>query len=204
MKYFAPLTAACLWIVATPASAFVYFSVSGSDSSSNGGLQTYGAVGGSASIAFDLTRFLRLGYTYKQQYQTAKGFAGAAANQCTDITDLTGCEDYASSTKEVANSIDLTIILYEGKTFTPFLLAGAIRKDYQTTTQTGATVSNVTYSEPVPRPNAGIGMYIRLNQDFSFKITYTISQGERLEDPTTKVVDKVLDKETDIGISYQL
>jgi hypothetical protein len=201
------LTAALAWVLwsgATPALAFVYVSISGSDSSSNGGLQTYGSIGGSASISFDLASFLRLGYTYKQEYQTANGFAGATSSDCTDIDNLNNCETYSSSTRQVANSVDLTILLYQGQTFTPFLLAGAIKKDYETKTQTGTVESDVNYSQKIPQPNGGAGLYIRMTKDFSLKITYTVSPGQRLEDPISKKIDSVLDKETDVGISYQL
>lgn len=208
MKLLSSLIVVAAASLATPAFSAIYLTGSVSASSANAGLMSYDSHGGSASVAMDMGRFMRLGYTHRQQFQQSKGVVGKDEDSCAagDVVDgkvQTGdCLSYESKTHVVANSIDLTVILYDGQVFVPFVMAGAVIKTYSS--QTKKEGEDDTIVEPTvvgPVPNIGGGIGIKLNKEFTLKLTYQASPGVvLLPDGTNR---RVWDKDTSVGLSYQ-
>ena len=61
---------------ANPALSAIYVTGSVSASSANMGLMSYDSRGGSASVAVDMGRYMRLGITHRQQFQESSGVVG--------------------------------------------------------------------------------------------------------------------------------
>jgi hypothetical protein len=193
---------------ATQAYSAMYVSGSVSASSANAGLMSYDSRGGSASLAMDIGRFMRLGFTHRQQFQESRGYVGKDENYCTsdDVLDEKveegDCLKYQSKTHVIGNSIDLTVILYDGQVFVPFLLGGAVIKTYSSETKKEGEDDTVIDPETYgPVPNIGAGIGIKLNKEFQLKLTYQASPGLTLLPDGTK--RSVWDKDTSLGLSYQ-
>lgn len=208
MKHISSLVVAAFACAATPAFSAIYVTGSVSASSANMGLMSYDSRGGSASLAIDMGRYMRLGITHRQQFQESAGVVGKDENSCsaTDVVDHKtqdgDCLEYESRTHMIANSIDLTVILYDGQVFVPFLMGGAVVKTYSSETKKEGeadTVVDPTTLPPVPNVGGGVG--IKLNKEFTLKLTYQASPGVViLPDGQTR---RVWDKDTSIGLSYQ-
>ena len=82
-------------------------------------------------------------------------------------------------------------------------MAGGVIKTYSSLVQKEGESDAV--SEPAtvgPVPNIGGGLGLKLNKDFTLKLTYTASPGlVVLLDGSKR---RVWDKDTSIGLSYQL
>ncbi len=172
-----------------------HFSLTGSLSDNNLGYSTQNSRNASASIATDLGNYLRIGLTHRQNINLAEGL---------EIDENT--REYAYSREEsrlIANSLDLTVILYYGDILVPYIQLGAVKKSYliSSTDESGETkIRRATLS---PVPNGGVGVGIRLNKNFSLKVSYTVSPGIRQtldkEEP-----ESVLDSYTSVGITYSV
>lgn len=204
-------SALTLALLSNGAYAVVYVTGSISAAESNVGLQTQESRGGSASLAFDLGRFIRLGFTHRQDIQTANGYIGMTEDSCVFGVTIDGCAKYDSKTHIISNSIDLTLILYEGEVVVPFIQGGAVVKTYTFET------NKVKLNDPAetaehektgpanygPVPNLGAGIGIRLNRQFTLKLSYTTSPGIS-QDPIENKVRTVWDKQSSLGLTYQL
>jgi hypothetical protein len=192
---------------APAAHAVIYLTGSVSASQSNAGFQTHNSRGGSGTVAFDLGRYVRLGFTHRQDLQSSSGYVADSEGGC-DISDDTSlgerCLDYESKTHIISNSVDFTLILYEGDVFVPFVMAGGIVKTYRFEIRKEGTdtLKEGPITDKFPRPNLGIGMGIRLNREFSLKLSYTTSPGARYT-PDGEV-HSAYDKVTSLGLTYQL
>lgn len=200
------LLAATIFALSAPlAHGAIYLTGSVTASQSNAGLQTHSSNGGSATIASDLGRYVRLGYTHRQDIQRSKGYVGETEDDCdfSKEDSLARCLDYDSNTHIMSNSVDLTLILYEGDVFVPFLMGGAVVKTYTyQSSKAGEIVTKVGPKSTPPLPNLGIGMGIRLNREFSLKLSYTASPGY-VYTPDGKS-RSAWDKNTSLGLTYQL
>lgn len=176
-------------LLSLPLKASVHFTLAGKIKDSNYGLLTQEENEASLSVAFDVGSYLRLGVTHRQETNTSKGFVESE-------------EGYAISTvttKELADSIDLTIILYYGKIFVPYLQFGMIERHY-----TFISGTQEPRTKRVPwQPNGGYGLAIRLNENFSLKLSQMFSDGVRIPYPNAEP-ESTLDAYTSVGISYNL
>jgi hypothetical protein len=192
------LGALLLIAVSEPAMAVVHFTLGGSQSQNNVG-QSYLARAGSASVAMDLGEYFRIGITHRQEFSVNEGYVEYRTQKG---------QYYLSpgTTHVVANSVDLTIILYNGDTLVPFIQGGLVRKDYdfevtkedddgQIITETGTATQG-----PVPSLGAGVG--IKLNRSFTLKLSYVASPGY-VTMPDGELAGK-LDTYTQVGITYQI
>lgn len=148
------------------------------------------------SVAFDLGSHFRLGLTHREENNTQEGY----------VLNTADSAYYLKNQKMLitSNSIDLTLIIYYGKIVVPFIQGGAIIKDYAVTdTIAGLSSSSSIQSPPVP--NAGIGTNIVLNRNFSLKLSYNVSPGYKIADPTDQdQIEAVWDSYTSIGVTYKL
>ena len=175
--------------------ASLHFSLQGSVSDNYLGLSTKNSRATSLSAAFDIGTYLRLGVTHRQGLEKIEGY----------VVDSSTSQYYYNerSVQSYANSIDFTIILYYGRVFVPYVQTGMVKKDYYIT----SSIENVTIA-PVklalaPVPNAGMGLGIILNKNFSLKLSYSVSEGIMQATPLSEA-KKRLDSNTSIGISYKI
>jgi hypothetical protein len=180
----------------------VYVTGSVSASTSNVPLQTYESQAASGAVAVDLGRYIRLGLTHKQEFQISSGYTDTSTNSGSTTTTPNYVEVY-SRTHIVSNSLDLTLILYEGQVFLPYLTIGGIVKNYRFETQQEGEDSKVRKGNMPPVPNVGAGVGIRLNKDFTLKFSYTASPG-LTQKPGDEKPKGIWDKSTSIGLTYQL
>ena len=185
-----------LGLAAPSAFGAFHFTVQGSATDSHFGLQTQASRSASASIATDLGVYFRLGITHREDVSDQQGYSAK--------DDGSGYYFSKTRTNLSANSLDLTIILYYGELFVPYIMAGAIKKEYITefTAESGEKIVSPTSLPPVP--NAGVGVGIRINKDFSLKLSYTVSPGFVQNGPEDTEGRRVLDKVTSVGITYDL
>jgi hypothetical protein len=195
-RYYLPSSALVLSLLTAPAFGVIHFTLQGSATDSHFGLQTQSSRSASASIATDLGTYFRLGITHREDISDQEGHS----------PKVDGSGYYYSKTRTnlVANSLDLTIILYYGELFVPYIMGGVIKKDYITefTAEDGSKAKSPSSFPLVP--NAGVGLGIRINKDFSLKLSYTVSPGSVQDGPEDSVGRAVLDKVTSVGITYDL
>lgn len=198
-------------ILTTPmAQAGVSISGSLASSSTNVPLQTAVSTYGSASVDIDMGRFVRLGLTYGEEYQRSRGWkkidpathSVATKTDPLDCVSASACALSISTTHIIENSVGLTIILWEGQILMPFIMVGAITKTYTFQIEEGGTLGTTTGKEPV-MPNLGAGVGIRLNRQFTLKISQQASPGIALQAGDEKP-RSVWDRRMTLGLSYQL
>jgi hypothetical protein len=173
----------------------IHLSLQGSLSKNYLGLQTHSSRSVSGSVAVDLGQYFRLGVTHREAFMEQEGYGQ---------TDDTNTYVYAKTIqKVVSNSLDLTLILYYGDIFVPYVMAGVVVKNYDVETDS-STEGRVRqkFSGPMV-PNGGFGLGIRLSKDFSIKLSYTASPGVKQETPEVEA-KSVLDDYTSVGITYNI
>ena len=85
---------------------------------------------------------------------------------------------YSLETSIKANSLDLTLILYPGEVFVPYLTGGVIVKEYVWQYRDAKTSFTSAPETETPAPNVGLGLGVRLNRQFSLKLLFTASPSE--------------------------
>ena len=189
------------------ADASLYLTGSVSSSISNVRFQTYESRYGSSSLGIDLGRYIRLQYTYSQEYSYSYGYKDQSSTGSTQTKEpvdsyCTQCVETRSMTRVIGNSVDLQIVLYEGTVFVPYAMLGAIVKTYEMRVIENGIESGQAPVPMGPLPNLGAGVGIRLNKDFTLKVSYITSPGvsqERGEEPRS-----TWDKKLTVGITYQI
>jgi hypothetical protein len=180
----------------------VYVTGSVSASTSNVPLQTYESQAGSGSLAIDLGSYIRLGVTHKQEFQMSSGYQDTSTDEGSTTTVPNYIEVY-SRTHIISNSLDLTLILYEGQIFLPYLTLGAVVKNYRFDTQQEGQASEIRKGSVGPVPNVGGGIGFRLNKDFTLKFAFTASPG-LAQKPGEEKATATWDRNTSVGLTYQL
>ena len=180
-----------------PMYAGMHFTLQSSLSVNNLTLTRQDSRSGSASVAFDLGTYFRIGVTHRQAISRKEGYI-----------KVSGLENpmYIYNREQfhlVANSLELTVILYYGRVFVPYVQVGIVKKDYLTVTAIGEDPGARNKISIDPEPSGGLGIGIRLNRNFSLKLSHTVSRGIRQEHPTLPV-KSVLDSYTSVGISYNI
>lgn len=178
----------------SPAMGMVYFTLGGSQSRSNVPYQTYISRAGSASVAVDLGEYFRVGYTHRQEFSNNTGYKALESQP-----GYYG--EYISQTRVTSNSVDFNVILFAGELFIPYLSAGAVVKAYHSDILTVEGRETDSFRLP-PVPNLGGGVGIRLNRNFSLKLSYTVSPGVRQE--PGGIQEGILDNYSQIGVTYQM
>ena len=171
----------------------LHFTLRGTLSDNNFLLKTQENSAASASISWDLGTVFRLGVTHRRSKNLLEGYT---------LDETTGLYSYASEkTESIANSIDLTIILYYGKVFVPFVQVGIVKKDYIITQALEDQAAIVEKIPTAPVPSGGLGLAIRLNKNFSLRLSHTLSPGAIQSHPDEQAKG-ALDSYTSVGISY--
>jgi hypothetical protein len=174
----------------------VHISLQGSSSVSDAGLQSYQKNAFSASVSFDIGGQFRLGLTHREENNNTDGYT---------LNSLDNRYYHKSQkTFVTSNSVDLTIIIYYGKLLVPYIQGGLIIKEYQVIDTLAGVSSSASIQSP-PVPNAGAGLNIVLNRNFSLKISYNISPGYKILDPNDQdQIESVWDSYTSVGLTYKI
>ncbi len=177
--------------------AAVQLSLSGSHSDSNAGLQKVESGGVGAGLSVDLGTHFRLGFTHRQQMSNTYGYL--YNEEETEVEKK--YPEYYSKSHVISNSVDLTIILYSGEIFTPYIFAGFGVKTYDIETREQFKETSKDQVS-LPTPNGGVGLSIKLNQRFSLKMFHTVSLGvKKLPD---QEAEQTTDSFSQLGIEYTL
>lgn len=181
----------------------VYVTGSVSASTSNVPMQTNQSQAGSGSLAVDLGQYIRIGLTHKQEFQVSSGYKDTAETDSTTTETPSNYVEVASRTHVVSNSLDLTLILYEGQIFLPYLTIGGVVKNYRFDTEEAGQSPKSIKGSVGPVPNVGAGIGFRLNKEFTLKFSFTASPG-LTQKPGETEPKGAWDKNTSIGLTYQL
>lgn len=175
--------------------ADVYFTLSGNTQNSNLIFQSVRSRIISGTAALDVGSFMRLGVTHRQKFEDNQEYILINDADPDNII----VENTKSSIHQISNSIDLTLILYEGTLITPYINGGVVFKNYRITSSSSENKAVVL----PPQPSGGVGLGIMLSREFSLKISYTVSPGMRWN-PDRSRADRVLDNYTELGITYKI
>jgi len=197
--YGSRLFAPCFLALAFCKSAFagVDISIDGSSSNYDMGLQNNKRSMISGSVDVGLGNYFRLGYTHRVDTVTATGYKQDYASKLYYYEE--------SRTDVASNSINLSLILYYGDLFIPYIQAGAVVKDYYMIEKSGGVPYVINPDQSGPEPSAGAGLHIVLSKSFNLKLSYTVSPGVKIQSPSEP--DKmrtVLDSTTAMGIVYKM
>lgn len=183
-------------LAAPPAYSFVSFGIAGSGSTTSGGWESSDELSASGSISLDLGSYFRVGFTHRQGTENKGGykFTKTASGEV-------GYYQFESNVKTISNSVDLTLVLYQGELLTPFIFGGIACKKYQV--KALDLEGRTEYETPdCPVPNGGFGLAIALSERFSLRFSKTYSPG-KLFYPTGEM-EATLDSYSQVGISYKL
>lgn len=208
MKHVVFAVLSVLTLNATSASAVTYyFAGSLSADQQNQVYKKSDAKSGSASIEVGLADTVRVGITHEEMVQSVKGYDQNSDRSFTPVDDYT---------RVSANSLDVTLIVYKGDVFAPFIKGGFVAKDYRFKTIEEASIDatnplgdrDFVYSDQtttLPTWQAGVGLAVNLNRQFSLRFAYMVSPGIQMK-PGQDVNEKqdVLDRKSTVGLSYQL
>ena len=185
----------CCFVLDQQASAGIHFTLQSSLSENNLPLSSQNYRSGSASIAFDLGTYFRVGFTHRQSENLSTGYViSEDFNQY--IYRMTKNQNFS-------NSLDFTVILYYGRIFVPYLQLGAVKKEYVIESTIGTLDTEKERYPLPPVPNAGVGLGIRLNRNFSLKLSFSVSPGIKKTHPMHEA-EAVWDTFTSIGITYNI
>ena len=182
---------------ADTAHAVASFTLSGRAGSSTAPLLASSTRSGSGTVDFDLGQYFRLGFTYQQDYTTKEGMTKVVDNGETKYTD------YSERSMFTMKSVDLTIILYQGDVFIPYIFGGVARIESKT---------KIVYAEKEPEnnesvapivPTGGAGFGLRLNKQFTLKFSNRWMPGVQQTAPDGKQ-EAVVDSQMQVGVSYSM
>lgn len=182
----------------TPSLAGLNLELAGSGSQSNAGLTQQKDSSGSVSVGMDMGTHFQIGLSHRESIRDQSGLREIINGTTASY------EAFASRTHAIINSVNFTIILYNG-VISPYVFGGIARHQYNTEIMTLTTESQDKFTIPMV-PNYGFGFAIYLNENFSLKITQTFSPGIKTTlDTTGQKVDKIVkDSYLDIGIRYKM
>lgn len=194
---FYSIAGTCFVLNPESASAGVDISIDGSASNFDMPLQNSKRSMISGSVDFDIGSHLRLGYTYRVDTMKSSGYKQDSASLQYYYQE--------SQTNVNSNSVNLTLILYYGDLFVPFIQAGAVVKDYYMIEKTGGVTYTIDPAKSPAQPSAGAGLHIVLSRSFNLKLSHTVSPGAKVASPATSdKVTYVLDSTTSMGLVYKL
>ncbi len=184
-------------VLASVAFAGVDIGLDGSASNYDMGLQNNKRSMISGTLDVGLGSHFRLGYTHRVDTSTASGYKQDYASKLYYYEE--------SRTDVSSNSLNLSLILYYGDLFIPYIQAGAVVKDYYMIEKSGGVTYVINPAQSGPEPSAGAGLHIVLSKDFNLKLSYTVSPGAKIQSPAEpQKITMVLDSTTAVGIVYKM
>lgn len=189
----------CLAFTPTgPALAGINVSLSGSIESTSNALEKSRDNSISANLSTNLGEHILIGITHRRSFENKTGYKRAQADENTYL--YIPFKDNGEST---TNSLDLTIIPYNGLV-SPFIFGGVARREYESTMMyLGSTYHSRQSLFPIP--NYGFGLMVQLGGGFNLKITQTFTPGTQIALEDGEEVAKVVkDSYTQVGIGYRI
>ena len=210
-KIFFALSCALFGLAGMPSNAHAQVTLGASYRSSGQamGLTATSTTAYSFSLQIGLGAYVRIGLTNERSLSTEKGYKAVCQTNCdpqaisADNPSASVLETYKQTTSAVANSLDLTLVLYGGDVFVPYILGGAVMKTYKIVESYG-TISNESAPQTIYGPNCGLGLNIQLHRDLSLNLRYTVSDTGIKTDPITGLSSRVLEPSSSFGIEYKI
>lgn len=191
--------AACLVGMSSPAWARISLTLGGMDQKSHYEyiVTDNRSISGQLEIGLGLN--FRLSYTYRHANNLTDGYKEVVDAATKKIL----LKYYREDLQVNSHSLDLTIVLYNGQVFMPYIFGGAMYKQMIGQIVDGEEVSEMP-TDWLPVPNGGAGFGLMLNRDFSLKCFYEVSPGylRSVSDPNK--VERILDTYWTVGITYEL
>lgn len=155
-------------------------------------------VGG--GIGFSLFKYMRLDASYSQEKRVNKGY-----KESVDAAGYASYRYFESRTTIDTVAGNLSLVLYPGQTLMPYIFGGASRSIYRfrmiSEVEEGERIEYTSKTDPIVSPQAGVGLQIMMNRNFSLKGSYTWRQGvSQLPGEDAK---RVYDGSADVGITYE-
>jgi hypothetical protein len=191
------LSTLALLLTPATATAGINLSLSLKTSTQTSGTTRYGDSDGSASLAFDLGQHFRLGLSHRKKTDSKDGY-----EKTSEDGETATYTRIRSSTTVFSNSLDITLVLYNGQSFVPYVFAGGAWKKFVSSATVGSNTLSGSTPYIGPFPNMGFGAMFPLNMNFSLKFDYalTIGLGQELDGTSYQVWDPF----TSIGINYKI
>ena len=178
----------------------IHLTISGKATDNNIGLIGQQSRDLSSSVAFDLGRYFRLGVTHREATTHKFGFEAINPQEEDKVYQRVN-----NLTRVSSNSFDLTMILYYGKLWLPYIMMGVVKKTYEAQSIDSNGSITAARTPTPPQPNAGVGVGLRLNKSFTLKLSYTASPGVKIDSPEEIDQKKpARDSYTSVGISYNI
>ncbi len=205
MRSFGLAAALVLAAASSPARAAFYVNGSVKGATSSLGYQSIESKGYSGGLSVDLGRYIRIGFTHEQDFQTLEGSEDPISPAVHHDADGNVAPwPVYSNVHTISNSIDLQAVLYEGTVMMPYIIGGIVKKTAYTV-GINPTTGNREAAAPLGSlgPQAGVGLGIRLNKDFTLKFQYMVSPGSK-QAPGDVKARGVIDRSASIGLTYQI
>jgi len=184
-------------LISNQAKAGIHLAVDGSSSNNDMGLQNNKRSMIRGSVSFDVGSHLRVGITHRLDTMVSSGYRQSSSTLNYYFEK--------NQTDVASNSLDLTLILFYGDLFVPYVQAGAIVKDYYVKEQSGGITYILDPGKSPTQPSAGAGLNIVLTKQFNLKLSYDVSPGYKISSPNEQNnIQMVLDTTTSMGLVYQL
>lgn len=193
---FIPLLLASM--LAGNASATISINLSGSAENSSVALEKSDTHSVSANVGMSLGSHFMIGLTHRRAFTNKTGLKKGTVNSATVYAEFEDRE------QTITNSVDLTIIPYNG-IISPFVFGGIARRDYYGESEMLGTRNSITQIL-FPIPNYGGGLAVQLGMGFELKITQTFTPGKetKLMDDGTERERDVLDTYTQLWLGYKI
>jgi len=149
---------------------------------------------GSAGFSFDLGTYFNIGLTYRNQYSYIKGY-----EQDEDTKEI----QYSETKMNLSSySLDLSIILYPGDVFVPYVFGGLVIKNLSSRKEFPNSPPIIRDGKGIPDWQGGAGVGLRFSERFTLKYSRTWTPGTKLlKDGTAQ---RVTDYYQTFGLSYKI
>ncbi|MCX6130933.1 MAG: hypothetical protein NTX25_17985 [Proteobacteria bacterium] len=184
---------------ANKASAAISISLSGSSENSNASLERYRSNSLSANVSLGLGNNFQVGLTHRRSLDNRVGLKRQSGTDANTYEYL----PFRDNSLSITNSVDLTIIPYNG-VVSPMIFGGIARRDYENQLDflDSRSVSKQTM---FPIPTYGFGAMIQLGMGMQLKITQTYSPGIETSLEDGEEVSRVVkDSYTQVWLGYRL
>ncbi len=182
------------------AQAAISVGLTGSSEKGTNGLEKSTSNQISANVSLGLGQNILIGLTHRRDFQNKTGYKKAS----TDNPNIFVYIPYKDNVESTTNSLDLTIVPYNGL-ISPFIFGGVAKRDYRD--EIVFLDQNIpSHYTMFPIPNYGFGTAIQLGMGFQLKITQTYTPGiETILTESGQETTRVSkDSYTQVWIGYKL
>jgi hypothetical protein len=169
-------------------------------STQNVGYEQYQSERFSAGFSLNLGLYFRLDFSHGQEFKKNTGYKELSTAE----DEVQSFQYFESLTKVETYGSNLSVILYAGETFVPYIFGGVVRSVYEIKFVTEDSTTRTEFSTktaPIVVPTGGIGIGLMLNRNFSLKMSHTLRPG--VQQIPGKEAVKVYDTTTDVGLTYE-